>query len=162
MASTKMEDESREAASPRPSGICYLIGRLDHALSRRMRDCLSPLGLTVSQYTALSFLAAHGRMSNAQLAERSLTSPQAANEMVKMMESRGWIEKTPDESHGRIVQITVTDQGKEMLRQCDAAVLRLETAMLAHMSDEDRQAVQKHLRALLNALTAIMVDPVPL
>lgn len=157
-----MNENGRDTVQQKPSGICYLIGRLDHALSRRLRDCLSPIGLTVSQYTALSFLDAHGQMSNAQLAERSLTTPQAANEMVKTMESRGWIQKQPDQSHGRIVQITVTDLGKDVLRQCDAAVLRLETAMLRNMTAEERQAVQTQLRGLLNALTAMMVDPTPI
>ncbi|HEX5392854.1 MAG TPA: MarR family transcriptional regulator [Rhodocyclaceae bacterium] len=162
MARKNPGSDSRKTALQKPSGLCYLIGRLDHALSRRMRDCLAPIGLTTSQYTALSFLAAHGRMSNAQLAERSLTSPQAANEMVKMMESRGWIEKQPDESHGRIVQISVTGQGKDILRQCDAAILRLETAMLNGMPVEDCQALQNQLRSLLSELTTMMVNPTPI
>lgn len=91
----KKTSQPKPRAAGKPTGIAYLIGRLDHVLSRRMRDSLLPLGLTVPQYTTLSFLSTQGQLSNAQLAERSLTSPQSANEMVKMMEGRGWIAREP-------------------------------------------------------------------
>jgi DNA-binding MarR family transcriptional regulator len=139
----------------KPSGIAYLIGRLDHVLSRRMRDSLLPLGLTVQQYTTLSFLSNQGQLSNAQLAERSLISPQSANEMVKMMEGKGWIEREPDPSHGRIIQIRLTEAGKELLRQCDAAVAQLEAHMLAEMSEKERTQFHKQLRALVKMLSAM-------
>lgn len=143
------------AKATRPLGIAYLIGRLDHALSRRMRDSLAPIGFTLSQYTALAFLDTRGQMSNAQLAEFSLISPQSANEMVKMMEARGWIERQPDRSHGRIIQIRVTETGKELLRKCDAAVARIESSMLADLSNEEFAALQEGMRSSLRALTVM-------
>ncbi|TAL78302.1 MAG: MarR family transcriptional regulator, partial [Burkholderiaceae bacterium] len=36
----------------KPSGVAYLIGRLDHMLSRRIRDSIAPMGITAKQYTA--------------------------------------------------------------------------------------------------------------
>jgi DNA-binding MarR family transcriptional regulator len=69
-------------------GLAYLVGRLDHVLNQRLRDSLAPAGLTVPQYTALSVFRAHGSLSNAQLATRTMISPQSANEMVKQMEAR--------------------------------------------------------------------------
>jgi len=137
----------------KPSGIAYLIGRLDHVLSRRMRDSLLPLGLTVPQYTTLSFLSTQGQLSNAQLAERSLISPQSANEMVKMMEGKGWIEREPDPSHGRIIQIRLTESGKELLHQCDALVSQLEATMLLEMGEKERLQFHKQLRALVKMLS---------
>ena len=145
--------------NPRPSGICYLIGRLDHALTRRMRDVLAPLGLTVSQYTALSFLESQSQLSNAQLAERSLISPQSANEMIKLMEGKGWVEREPDPNHGRIVQLSVTAAGKDLLRQAHAAVSRLESAMLGNLEAVQRAALQQNLRQVLHTLSALVADP---
>lgn len=148
------------AARPkRPTGIGYLIGRLDHLLSRRMRDCLAPLGATLAQYTALSFLDANPHMSNAQLAERSLVSPQSANEMVKSMQARGWIERAPDPAHGRIVRIRLTRPGRELLRRCDVAVHRMEQAMLRTLDEGERADLQRRLRGLLRELSATLADP---
>lgn len=149
-----MGKTSRSAnGAARPVGIAYLIGRLDHALSRGMRDALASLGLTVSQYTALSFLA-RGSLSNAQLAERSLVSPQAANEMVKAMEARGWLAREPDPSHGRIVRINLTAEGADLLAQGDAEVARLEAGMLGELPEAERRALRETLRGLLRGLAA--------
>lgn len=144
---------------PRPAGMCYLIGRLDHALKRRLRDVLAPIGLTVSQYTVLSLLDSQVQLSNAQLAERSFTSPQAANEMVKAMEGKGWIAREADQNHGRIVHLRLTADGKEILLRADGAVARLESAMLSKLGNLERTHLQQHLRELLHTLSAIMVDP---
>ncbi len=143
----------------RPSGICYLIGRLDHAVNRRIRDALTPLGLSVAQYTALSFLESQSQISNAQLAERSLISPQSANEMIKLMEKKGWVERAPDPSHGRIVRLSLTAAGQALLDQAHEHVARLEGGMLSRLTVAQRNALQQNLRQVLHTLSAIMIDP---
>lgn len=145
--------------APRPTGVCYLVGRLDHALTRRMLDVLAPLGLTVSQYTALSFIESQTQISNAQLAERTLISPQSANEMVKQMCDKGWVERAPDPFHGRVVRLSVTVSGKPLLQQAHAAVARLESDMLAGLSLAQRKAIQSNLRQVLHTLSALKIGP---
>lgn len=149
---------SATGATEKPLGVAYLIGRLDHTLNRHLRDALAPAGLTVTQYTALSALAGQSQLSNAQLAERSLISPQAANEMVKTMEAKGWIERQPDPAHGRIIRIHVSELGQELLNRCDNAVAQLESRMLAPLGEEERVALRGQLRTLLHALHAISLD----
>ncbi|WP_055325185.1 MarR family winged helix-turn-helix transcriptional regulator [Ralstonia solanacearum] len=153
----KKTTQSKPRAAGKPTGIAYLIGRLDHVLSRRLRDSLLPLGLTVPQYTTLSFLSTQGQLSNAQLAERSLTSPQSANEMVKMIEGRGWIAREPDPSHGRIINIRLTDEGQALLDRCDIAVAEVEKSMLADMDAAEREQLHQQLRALVRILSAVTV-----
>jgi DNA-binding MarR family transcriptional regulator len=157
-----MQTMSEDTGGPdpraaKPKGIAYLIGRLDHVLGQRLRDRLALLGLTLAQYTALSVLDAQRHLSNAQLAERTMISPQSANEMVKAMDAKGWIERQPDANHGRIVQIRVTDQGKALLRECDAAVAELERIMLAGLDTEQQQRLGGQLKGMLHALIAMML-----
>jgi DNA-binding MarR family transcriptional regulator len=137
----------------RPSGLAYLVGRLDHVLGRRLRDGLAPLGLTVPQYTALSVFRAQGSLSNAQLAERTMVSPQSANEMVKAMEAQGWIERRPDPSHGRIIQISLTIAGHAVMERCDAEVVKVEAAMFADLTGEQKTALHAALRGAVRALS---------
>ncbi|WP_343732800.1 MarR family transcriptional regulator [Duganella sp.] len=137
----------------KPVGLAYLVGRLDHILNKRLRDCVAPAGLTVPQYTALSVFRAHGSLSNAQLAVRIMTTPQSANEMVKSMEGKGWIERTPDPSHGRIIQITLTDEGHAILAQCDAKVREVEMQMFPGTSEEQRALLHAQLKGAVRALS---------
>jgi DNA-binding MarR family transcriptional regulator len=133
--------------------VAYLVGRLDHVLSQRLRESLAPSGLTVPQYTALSVFRAHGSLSNAQLAIRTMISPQSANEMVKSMEAKGWIERRPDPAHGRIIQISLTDAGAAVLGECDARVLEVERIMFPDLDEGERAKLQAQLRAAVRALS---------
>ena len=76
--------------------LAYVIGSLDRILRRRMTEALAPLGLTLSQFTALSVLDAKGQASNAQVAERSFITPQSANEVMNAMASRNWVSREPE------------------------------------------------------------------
>jgi DNA-binding MarR family transcriptional regulator len=144
---------STGATQGKPMGLAYLVGRLDHVLNQRLRDSLAPIGLTVPQYTALSVFRAHGSLSNAQLATRTMISPQSANEMVKQMEGKGWIERRPDPGHGRIIQISLTASGEEILRDGDVRVLEVENIMFADLGAEERAQLQVQLRAAVRALS---------
>ncbi|MET0856881.1 MAG: MarR family transcriptional regulator [Telluria sp.] len=137
----------------KPLGLAYLVGRLDHVLNKRLRDCLAPFGLSVSQYTALSVFRAQGALSNAQLAVRTMISPQSANEMVKTMEVQGWIERNPDPTHGRIIQISLTERGQAILRECDARVRDVEMVMFPDMKDDERARLHAQLRAAVRAMS---------
>ncbi|WP_174875557.1 MarR family winged helix-turn-helix transcriptional regulator [Vogesella oryzae] len=146
------KDTVAPGANERPLGIAYLIGRVDHMLSQQLRDSLKQQGLTVSQYTMLSMLQAHGQLSNAQLAERSMVSPQSANEMVKIMEGKGWIEREPDPTHGRIINLRLTETALALLVACDRVVALQEQRMLAEVAGDERQQLQRLLRALVRGL----------
>jgi DNA-binding MarR family transcriptional regulator len=157
MSAPTLPDQSENTS--RPTGVCYLIGRLDHILNRRMLEALSPLGLTVSQYAALSFLDTQEQISNAQLAERTLISPQSANEMVKQMNDKGWVERAPDPFHGRVVRLSVTVAGKALLLQAHATVARLESSMLADLTQTQRKTFQGNLRQVISVLGTLNMAP---
>jgi len=57
--------------------LSYAIARLDRVLRRRLTAAVEPTGLTLPAYTALSVLRAQDGLSNAQLARRSLVTPQS-------------------------------------------------------------------------------------
>lgn len=150
------QHDSRPAT---PSGISYLVGHLERLVRRRLGETISPLRLTIQQYTALSVLGARGQLSNAQLAERSLVTPQSANELVKGMEKRGWIERSADPSHGRIIHLHLTPQGQAVLKQAHAATAEFEQSMLEGLTARDQQCYREYLRASVRAISQTSVDP---
>lgn len=141
-----------------PTGIAYLVGRLDRLLRRRLGETLSHQGLTVQQYTALAVLGSRGQLSNAQLAERSFVTPQTANEMVKAMEARGWIERSQDPAHGRIILLRLTRAGQAVLDRCHAAAAELEERMLTHLGAAEREQLHGHLKTCAQALGAMIIE----
>jgi DNA-binding MarR family transcriptional regulator len=126
--------------------LTYLIGQLDRLVSRRLTEVLATHGLTLPQFTALSVLNGRGRSSNAQLAERSFITPQSANEVVKAMESNGWVMREADPTNRRVVLLQLTPAGKALLKRCNESVDQVEISMLGNMSEEEQA-----LRTLLHS-----------
>ncbi|OBR54832.1 MarR family winged helix-turn-helix transcriptional regulator [Paraburkholderia tropica] len=137
-----------------PMRLSYLIGQLDRIVSRRLSETLARHGLTLPQYTALSVLRARGRSSNAQIAERSFITPQAANEVVKTMEANGWVMREADPMNRRVVLLSLTKAGHALLGECDAAADHVEGAMLDDMDAETAQKLHALLHACVRNLRA--------
>lgn len=142
--------EKLQTNKDRPLGVAYMVSRLDRALGSQIRKTLSPLGLTPGQYTALSVFCSSGPLSNAQLAEHTMVSPQAANELIKVMEEKGWIERK--QGRGRIIDITLTDEGIDMLDSCNKKISLLEREMLNQLNDQQISDMHQYLRNSVNEL----------
>lgn len=137
-------EEARPALPPRTT---YLVKQLELAIRAGMDAIASEFGMTALQYTALSVLARHPGLSAAQMAHRSFVSPQAGNEMVKILERKGLITRTPDTSNRHIRRISLTPTGRAVLSQCDARIDRLEARMLDPLEPADVEALRKALGA---------------
>lgn len=117
--------------------VSYLVGRLDRVVRRRLADALGRYGLSLQEYTTLSVLRARSGLSNAQLARRSLISPQAMYEVLARLERRGLVLRRPDPAHGRIRPAELTAPGKRLLSKADSGVDAIERELFDGV-DQDR------------------------
>lgn len=139
--------------------ISYVVGRLDRALRREIAALVAPHGLTVPQYTALSILRDRGGLSNAQLARRTYVTPQSMNEVIAKLERDGLVARSPAANHGRILEMTLTRAGREVLHRCEDAVTEMESRMLADLDDDDRAQLLTALKDCVHRLGAGLPDP---
>jgi DNA-binding MarR family transcriptional regulator len=94
-----------------------------------MESALRTHGLTGAQYAVLSVLARDPGMSGADLARACNTTPQAMNGVLATLERDGLVERHAHPVHGRIRQVTLTDDGKRRLEAATPAVRGLEDAI---------------------------------
>ena len=132
----------KTAGTTTPS-LAYLIGRLDRILRHAIDTAVRGHGLTVAQYTTLSVLGAGTPLSNAQLARRSLVTPQAMNEVLLALEGRALVRRNARPDNGRILQTRLTAKGRTILAECDAEVAALEAKMLGAMPAGERTQLRK-------------------
>jgi DNA-binding MarR family transcriptional regulator len=142
-------DEANLVLPPRTT---YLVKQLELAVRAGMDAIAGEFGVTALQYTALSVLARHPGLSAAQMAQRSFVSPQAGNEMVKILERKGLIIRTPDPANRHIRRISLTVAGRRVLSQCDVRIDRLEAKMLAALAPADIEALRRALGACVRSL----------
>jgi DNA-binding MarR family transcriptional regulator len=142
---------ARPSADARPR-VTYLVGRLNRILRRRLAEVLVPFRLSVPQYTTLSVLHARGNLSNAELAKRAFITPQAMNEVIQGLEARKLVTRRASSSHGRIVQLLLTQRGLDVMHECDVEVHRLEQSMLAGLTAAEKKMLGTALATCAHAL----------
>ncbi len=100
----------------------YLVISLQHRLRQVIDHVLADLDLTVTQSTLL-YATRHGHdISASKLAQWLSLSRQAMTKVVLSLEKRGLIERLPHVSHGRILEIALTEQGKAVADLCEARI----------------------------------------
>ena len=143
---------AEEAYPALPPRTTYLVKQLELAIRAGMDAIAGDFCVTALQYTALSVIARHPGLSAAQMAHRAFVSPQAGNEMVKALERKGLIIRTPDTYNRHIRRINLTPAGRAVLSQCDVRIDGLEARMLAALGPADIETLRKALGACVRSL----------
>ena len=107
----------------------YLLRQASYEFRGAMELALQAQGLTAAQYTAMSVLARDPGMSGADLARACNTTPQATNGVLATLERQGLVERHPHPTHGRILQVNLTGEGRLRLELVNPAVRQLEAAI---------------------------------
>jgi DNA-binding MarR family transcriptional regulator len=123
----------------------YLLRQAWSEFRGAMEAAVRPHGLTPAQYGALSVLARHGKMSGADLARACNTTPQAMNGVLATAGREGLIERAPHPTHGRILQVALTEEGMRRVDAANPGVRRLEAVIEEGMDREQVAAVKQWL-----------------
>jgi DNA-binding MarR family transcriptional regulator len=117
--------------APRPG---YLIKRVQQTLRRRCDAALKPTGMSMARYSVLRALAAHPEASAAELARLCFVTRQALQDVLRPLRFEGWIEMADGPRRGRARGLQLTPRGAQHLEHGDAALRRVESAMVHGMS----------------------------
>ena len=118
--------------------IIYLMKRAEIEITSRMNDALEACGLTPIQYSLLYFIDIHkGDLSSAQLSRRFSVTPQSMNELVQVLQGKKLLKKNTDPAHGRILRISITRKGKQLLEESSHALDELESNLFKKFSGDD-------------------------
>jgi DNA-binding MarR family transcriptional regulator len=117
-----MSEEADEVASALLAGVTVLI--------RRVRQ-VPVEGLTMPERHALSRLDRSGPTTSSALAREVQITAQAMGATLGTLRSKGLVERGPDPDDGRRVVLTVTDAGRQALKDKRNARAELVARVLA-------------------------------
>jgi DNA-binding MarR family transcriptional regulator len=153
-----MSTASTPALRPVSTGsqarVGYLVYRLERRIRDRLDDAVRAHGVTTTEYVTVSVLRQHDGMSCAQLARWAFVSPQAMNVVVSALERRRLVRRRQDPNHGRVLRISVTRKGLEVLDRCDASMDIIEADMLAQVPPEAVETLKSMLADCARSLEA--------
>lgn len=132
-----------------PEGhLAYLLRQGGAAARLALERKLADLDVTPPQFSVLTMIGAYGPVWGADLARLTLLTPQTINVIVRNLQRRGAITKTPDPVHGRILRLTVTEAGKRLLEKCKVRADAIDAQLLAPLGKQEERTVRNWLVAI--------------
>jgi DNA-binding MarR family transcriptional regulator len=123
----------------------YLLRQAWQSFHNAMDNTLRPHGITGAQYAVLSVLVRDPGVSGADLARACNTTAQAMNGVLATLTRESLIERHPHPTHGRILQVRLTDEGRRRLRAATPDVRTLEQSIDADFTADEIAIVKRWL-----------------
>ncbi len=141
-----------------PARTVYLIKRIETEVTAKMNKALTEYDVTLSQFIVLNFVNDNPNdLSSAQLSRRFNMTPQSMNEVVTTLQRKELIEKNVDADNKRILRISLTDKGLDVLKLCNAKIDAVEKDLFGILSEDDLQTFRGLIGTVLtdirNAVT---------
>jgi DNA-binding MarR family transcriptional regulator len=130
----------------------YLIKWVERGVRQELDAALKPLGISASEYTALSVLGDRRELSSAQLARRTFVSAQAMHPIVVGLEQTGLVSRRSDPDHGRVQLVSLTPRGVAALAACNDACAFVEKRLFGKLSRSELEALRRGLMKCANAM----------
>jgi DNA-binding MarR family transcriptional regulator len=137
-------------------GVITRIWRIGKLLADERRRTLARLGIDAATLDLLSTLRRAGlpyRLTAGALAELSLVSAGAISQRVARAEGEGLVRRERSGADGRLSYVTLTSAGHALIERSVDGLLQREEALLAALTEDQREALAAQLRTLLASLT---------
>ncbi|MER6250837.1 MarR family transcriptional regulator [Streptomyces sp. NPDC001584] len=121
------------------------IKRAEQALLAAKNDAVKGAAVTVPQYTALLWLSEKPGISAAGLARLCGVTPPTMNTVLKNLQERGLIRRTPHELHGNVLETRLTDAGRAVLEVADEGAVAVERSLAQEFTGEERELLVRLL-----------------
>jgi DNA-binding MarR family transcriptional regulator len=155
------KNESAPTEARIGASTTYLISQVHFALRSRTEAALKKYAVTGIQYTVLSVLAHRDGLSSADLSRRFYVTPQSMGQLLSSLEERGLLARNEDMSNRRILRVSLTDAGRELVEAGAKDIAEVESLAFAILDGNDLQRLRSNLHALVGSLRGITPQPVP-
>ena len=111
-------------------------------------------GLSNNQYNVLRILrGSHpARLACSEIAERMIARDPDITRLVDRLTRRGLVARLRSRQDRRVVEVAITDQGRELLRTLDPHVNRMPKAMLGHLGAARLKQLGQLLEQVISGL----------
>ncbi|MCO8271001.1 MarR family transcriptional regulator [Actinoplanes sp. TRM 88003] len=134
---------------PAPDDIAaWTLVQASHLVARRFRSAFGRLGLSPTQFGVLLELDLHPGSSNGEVARAVLVTPQSMSDLLGSLQRLGYVERDESAGQGHRVPARLTAAGREILRECAAAVIGVEQSL--RLSPVETGQLNSLLRAVLD------------
>ncbi len=144
-----------------PMGVFGRLSRAERVLDRSLSGTFKRFGLVRGEFDVLATLRRNGEpysLTPTELYRSTMLSSGAMTNRLDRLEERGLVRRSPDPGDRRGVQITLTEEGLDLIEEAVGAHVRNEDRLLGGLSGEDRARLAGLLRELLVSMESSEID----
>lgn len=128
------------------------IRRVFHVLTEKSRKVEYDTGLTGSQLWVVKMLIGEPNMMVSDLARRMYLHPATMVGLLDRLEAKGLVRRTRSERDRRVVHVSITDQGRELVQNSPEVAHGLLTKGLEPLSEKKLHAISDGLELIVAIL----------
>ncbi|MFF3945925.1 MarR family winged helix-turn-helix transcriptional regulator [Streptomyces sp. NPDC001902] len=140
----------------------YLVWRLSMKWRVAVDRAVAPVGLTHAQYAVMASLYGMSRSglrpSQRRLADHTGLEPLYVSKLARALETAGLVDRTRDPSDPRAMQLSLTEQGRDVTRRAIGVVQGLLDQLLEPLGGQDSPRTRQFTRELATLIDAPL-DP---
>jgi DNA-binding MarR family transcriptional regulator len=159
MAKKKQTSKSAPDGASRPvPRTLYLIKQAQYKTFVRLEAALQPIGVTTTQFRILTTLSHGGKRSSAELSRMFGVKPQTMIKQIGILEGNALIERNLAKGSKRVLEVTMTDAGRSVLRACDKAATSVENEIFSVFEPGELDTYRTLMQKLLDSMRRIPSD----
>ena len=138
----------------------HLIRRAHQISSALFAEECDAFDLTSVQYAALVAIRTHPGLDATRLSGLIAFDRSTLGDVLERLETKGWVHRSPSPSDKRVKLLHLTEAGREILQEVEAAVDRVQARLLAPLAPEHQATLMHLLAQLVNLHNDIAPTPV--
>jgi DNA-binding MarR family transcriptional regulator len=138
MAKLQQEVKKKQPfETPEQEAVLNLF-RTSDRLQHRFTQLFRPFGLTPSQYNILRILRGEGKpLPCLEVAQRTITVVPGITGLIDRLEDAGLVTRTRSANDRRVVYVSITEAGNDLLARVDRPLRELHRKLLVHFTPEE-------------------------
>lgn len=138
------------------------LRRILHAADHNERALARKTGLTVAQLIVLEIVAATDRVTPKTIAGRAGVGQATATSLIDKLEARGFVMRTRGKRDRRMVWVSATEAGHEILRAAPNPLQRIFAQQFDRLADWEQAMLVAVLERVGDMLDAGVDEPSPM
>lgn len=145
-----------------PQSLDFLLAQVSRLHHYRAHELFVGLGLYRGQPPVLHALWDQDGLTHGELAQRLQITPATITKMIQRMEKAGFLQRKPDADDQRVSRVYLTEAGRAVRADLQAALDRLEVENFAGFSDDEKVVLRRFLLRIRDNLVGAVGGKIPL
>ena len=148
--------DKMESGSGSDTGLIALVIQINKALHRRTSEEL--LGMRLKQFLLLGYVGDRGAVSQQELEKGLVMDANSVVLLLNETEAAGWSIRKRDPADRRRHMVELTAAGRAAVERAEKAREGIEDDVLSDLSGEERKALRKLLKRVLEGLLRVPAE----